>query len=78
MKETIMLEGLTPPVKERICAFMINAMDQLDKKDLQILQDNLADTRWEHAELTRALKARGFKCYDDQVRQHRTGKCRCA
>jgi hypothetical protein len=49
MKETIMLEGLTPPVKERICAFMINAIDQLDKKDLQILQDNLADTRWAHA-----------------------------
>jgi len=78
MKETIMLEGLTPPVKERICAFMINAIDQLDKKDLQILQDNLIDSRWAHAHLANALTERGFKCYDDQIRRHRTGKCICA
>jgi hypothetical protein len=73
-----MLEGLTPPVEESICAFMRNAMDQLDKKDMQILLDNLADPRWTHAHLTKALNERGFKCHADQVRHHRTGKCRCA
>jgi len=78
MKETIMLEGLTPPVEERICAFMVNATDQLDKKDMQVLLDSLADPRWAHAPLARALTERGFKCYDDQIRNHRTGKCRCA
>lgn len=73
-----MLEGLTPPVEERICAFILNAANQLDKKDMQILRENLEDTRWSHAQLTKALTERGFKCYDDQVRLHRKGKCRCA
>ena len=73
-----MLEGLTPPVEEHICAFIINATNLLDKKDMQILQENLADSRWKHAQLAKTLTERGLKCYDDQVRQHRTGKCRCA
>jgi hypothetical protein len=78
MKETIMLKGLTPPEKETLCAFMRNAADQLDKADMQVLLDNLADPRWQHATLATALTERGFKCYDDQVRLHRTGKCICA
>jgi hypothetical protein len=73
-----MLEGLTPPVEERLCAFIVNAVDQLTDKDLQILKENLDDPRWTHSHLAKALIERGFKCYDDQVRQHRTGKCRCA
>jgi hypothetical protein len=73
-----MLKGLTPPEKETICAFIRNAVDQLDKADLQILMDNLADPRWQHATLANALTERGFKCYDDQVRLHRNGKCICA
>lgn len=73
-----MLEGLTPPVEERLCAFIVNAANQLDAKDLQILKENLDDSRWSHKGLAEALTERGFKCYDDQVRQHRTGKCRCA
>jgi hypothetical protein len=73
-----MLEGLTPPVKEALCAFIINATDQLSDKDLKILKENLEDPRWSHKGLAEALTGRGFKCYDDQVRQHRTGKCRCA
>jgi hypothetical protein len=72
-----MLKGLTPPEKEYICAFMRNAMDQLDKSDLQVLQENLADARWAHAALATALTERGFKCYDDQVRLHRNGRCAC-
>jgi hypothetical protein len=78
MEETIMLKGLTPPEKETICAFIRNAVDQLDKADLQIFMDNLADPRWQHATLANALTERGFKCYDDQVRLHRTGRCICA
>lgn len=73
-----MLKGLTPPEKEYICAFMRNAMETLDKDDLKILQDNLADPRWTHAALSTALTERGFKCYDDQVRLHRNGRCVCA
>jgi hypothetical protein len=77
MKETIMLKGLTPPEKEYICAFMRNATDLLSKEDLNILNDNLADLRWTHAALATALTERGLKCYDDQVRLHRNGRCAC-
>jgi hypothetical protein len=73
-----MLEGLTPPVREPLCAFIINATDHLNDKDLEILRESLEDSRWSHKGLAEALTERGFKCYDDQVRQHRTGKCRCA
>lgn len=73
-----MLEGLTPPVREPLCSFIINATNQLDDKDLKILKENLDDSRWSSKALAEALTERGFKCYDDQVRNHRTGKCRCA
>jgi hypothetical protein len=78
MKETTMLQGLTPPEKERICIFYKKAQDTLSKEDLKVFDDNLADSRWTHAALTVALTERGFKCYDEQVRLHRTGKCACA
>lgn len=73
-----MLEGLMPPQEEALCSFIRNAIDQLDKNDYQILQESLADPRWNHSALAYALTERGFKCYDDQVRKHRTGGCRCA
>ena len=73
-----MLKGLTPPEKEYICAFIRTAVDKLDKDDYKILEQNLTDTRWNHANLASALNERGFKCYADQVRLHRTGRCICA
>ena len=73
-----MLKGLTPPEKEYICAFIKTAGEKLDKDDYKILEDNLADTRWKHANLASALNERGFKCYADQIRLHRTGRCICA
>jgi hypothetical protein len=78
MKETTMLEGLTPPEKENICFFYKNAKETLSAKDLKILDDNLADARWSNVGLAKALTGHGFKCYDEQVRFHRTGKCACA
>ena len=73
-----MLQGLMPPEKDQLCAFIKNAVDQLDKADMKILQESLADQRWNHSALTAALNERGFKCHDDQVRKHRNGDCRCA
>lgn len=73
-----MLEGLTPPQKERICAFYKTAKETLSAKDLKILNDSLADARWQNVGLAKALTDRGLKCYDEQVRLHRTGKCACA
>ena len=72
-----MLEGLTPPEKENICVFYKNARETLSAKDLKILDASLADTRWQNIALAKALNERGFKCYDEQVRFHRTGKCAC-
>ena len=72
-----MLEGLTPPEKENICFFYKCAKETLSAKDLKILDDNLADARWSNVGLAKALTERGFKCYDEQVRFHRTGKCAC-
>lgn len=73
-----MLEGLTPPEKENICFFYRNARDTLSAKDLKILNESLADTRWQNVALSKALNERGLKCYDEQVRLHRTRKCACA
>jgi hypothetical protein len=78
MKETSMLEGLTPPIREDICAFYKNARDTLSAKDLKILDDSLADVRWSNVGLAKELTERGFKCYDEQVRLHRSRKCACA
>jgi hypothetical protein len=78
MKETTMLEGLTPPEKESICAFYKNARDTLSTKDLKILDESLADSRWQNVGLAKALTERGLKCYDEQVRLHRSRKCACA
>lgn len=73
-----MLEGLTPPQKEAICAFYKNAKESLSIKDLKILDENLSDFRWQNVALAKALNERGFKCYDEQVRLHRSRKCACA
>ena len=73
-----MLEGLTPPQKEAICAFYKSAKETLSSKDLKILDASLADSRWQNVALSKALTERGLKCYDEQVRLHRTGKCACA
>lgn len=73
-----MLEGLTPPERERICVFYKQAKDTLSAKDIKILDESLADSRWQNVALAKALTERGLKCYDEQVRLHRTGKCACA
>lgn len=73
-----MLEGLTPPQKEAICAFYKSAKETLSAKDLKILDESLADFRWQNVALAKALTERGLKCYSEQVRLHRTRKCPCA
>jgi hypothetical protein len=73
-----MLEGLTPPQREAICAFYKSARDTLSAKDLKILDESLADSRWQNVGLAKALTERGLKCYDEQVRLHRSRKCACA
>ena len=72
-----MLEGLTPPVKERLCIIGKQAAE-LDSKDLTILMDALANPRWSSEALALALTERGFKVSDSVLRKHRRKECACA
>ena len=72
-----MLEGLTPPSKERLCAVMSRAT-ALDAKDIAILVEALQDSRWSNNGLADALKERGFEVSESVIRKHRSKKCSCA
>lgn len=72
-----MLEGLTPPSRDRLCAVMSKAA-KLDSKDLAILTEALEDTRWSNNGLADALKERGFEVSESGIRKHRIKKCCCA
>lgn len=72
-----MLEGLTPPNKESLCAVMLRAAD-LEPADLKILLDALADARWSNLGLAEALTERKFIISESTIRKHRVGKCACA
>ncbi len=72
-----MLQGLTPPSDEPICAMMKRAAE-LDKADLEILLGAIADSRWSAQALAQELTRRGFKVHKDSILQHRGKKCRCA
>lgn len=73
-----MLEGLTPPVKEMLCAVMSRAAEKLDTKDMTILNEALADSRWSNNALAEELTKRNFPIGEGAIRKHRTGKCCCA
>jgi hypothetical protein len=72
-----MLEGMTPPVKELLCAVMERAAE-LEPADLKILLDSLADKRWSNNALATELTARGFIISESTVRKHRNKVCACA
>jgi hypothetical protein len=72
-----MLEGLTPPTKERLCAVMSRA-SELKAEDLTILLEALQDSRWSNNGLADALKERGFEVSESVIRKHRSKKCCCA
>lgn len=72
-----MLEGLTPPSNDRLCAVMVAAAD-LDEKDYAILVENLNDARWTNNGLVEALNKMGFQCSESTVRKHRAKTCICA
>jgi hypothetical protein len=71
-----MLEGMTPPVKESLCAVMVRAAD-LEPADLKILLDSLEDKRWSNNALATELTARGFEISESTVRKHRNKACAC-
>lgn len=72
-----MLEGMTPPNKESLCAVMTRAAD-LEPADLKVLLDALEDKRWSNNALADELTKRGFEISESTVRKHRNKVCACA
>jgi hypothetical protein len=72
-----MLEGLTPPIKESLCAVMVRAAD-LTPADLKILLDSMEDPRWSNVALAKELTTRGFQISESVIRKHRNKVCACA
>lgn len=72
-----MLEGLTPPSKEKRCAVTKRA-ETLSKEDKKLLQEALDNPFWSHEALALELTNRGFIISKDPLRKHRSGVCSCA
>jgi hypothetical protein len=71
-----MLEGLTPPKRERLCLVGEQSAN-LDAADLKVLNDALVDPRWSTNALAKALNARGFKVGNTLLGRHREKVCSC-
>lgn len=71
-----MLEGLTPPVEEKLCKVARTAAG-LSKEDHDILFDAVADPRWVPERLAAALTERGLQMSSDVLRKHRKKICAC-
>ena len=71
-----MLQGMTPPIKEMLCAVMERAAD-LEPADLKVLLDSLEDKRWSNNALAAELTRRGFEISESTVRKHRSKTCCC-
>ena len=71
-----MLEGLTPPKRERLCLVGEEA-SKLDKNDIQIFEAALLDPKWSNNALTKALNDRGFQVGVTVLNKHRAKSCSC-
>ena len=71
-----MLEGLTPPKRERLCLVGEQSAN-LSKEDVAILNDALVDPKWSTNALTKALNSRGFKVGNTLLSRHREKVCSC-
>lgn len=72
-----MLEGLTPPSKNRPC-IVSKLLETLSKADKQILEEALTNTQaWSSNALSLALKERGIILGDNSITKHRNKACSC-
>lgn len=73
-----MLENLRLPEAEPFCSMVTKATETFDTKDQQIFFDALKDTRWSAPMLSEKLTELGFELSPHMIKNHRSGKCRCA
>lgn len=72
-----MLEGLEPGRQRFTCKVAV-ILEQLDKKDQEILMSAISDTRkWGAKTLQKALATRGIALADTTITKHRLQACRC-
>lgn len=71
-----MLEGMTPPVKEPLCR-VAEIASTLNKEDLILFNDMLADPRWVAETLSEGLAQRKIKLSANVIRKHRKKTCIC-
>lgn len=71
-----MLEGLTPPIKDRLCIIGQKASD-LSKEDVKILNDAINNRLWSATGLAEELSKRGFVIGRGSIDKHRKKLCLC-
>ena len=72
-----MLEGLTPPSKQRVCKVELTA-ETLEPKDQEILKAAIANPAWTISGLYTELKQRGITISEKAMTAHRKGQCPCS
>lgn len=72
-----MLEGLTPPVRQKGKCKAQRLIDLLPPKDADLLQSFLDDPAWVAETLSRSLRDRGVTLGAKTIREHRESRCFC-
>lgn len=72
-----MLEGLTPPVRQKGKCKAQRLIDSLEPKDADLLQSFLDDPAWVAETLSRSLRERGVMLGAKTIREHRESRCFC-
>jgi hypothetical protein len=72
-----MLEGLTPPSRQRLCKVELTAQT-LEPKDQEILKAAIANLDWTISGLYTELKHRGITISEKAMTAHRKGQCLCS
>ena len=71
-----MLEGLTPPAKNKLCK-VEQVAQTLEAKDQEILKAAINNPAWTISGLYRELKQRGITISEKAMTAHRKGQCLC-
>lgn len=71
-----MLEGLKPPIKDRLCIIGVKA-SELSKEDVKILNEAIDNHLWSSSSLAEELTKRGFTVARGSIEKHRKKLCLC-
>jgi hypothetical protein len=72
-----MLEGLTPPKKNKVGCKVMKLAASLDEKDAALLLDFIGNDEWVAEHLAAALRDKGLQVGPMAIRMHRKQTCMC-